>query len=332
MNSATSSGLSGLNISPQYLCDQRGQASLLPGRAFFKGLLQVRVNTKGDWGNLGHVCGCRRSRLRKQVGSMYDVLIHAYGAPNMVNRYTYSAPFTSEQLHHDYVVCGMTQTEVGAKWGVSQKVVWRALRKAGITASTAATPRDGTLRQLIRSSTDDETFKTCSRCGERKNRAAFIKRRRALDGYCGQCRACHNARSTAWWAAHPERKSAAHRRWRARNRAYTLHHNSEVRARRLKVAFSLSVEWIAERIKRGHCEATGIPFDVSPSKWIRKTMPLRPSLDRIDSTLGYTPDNVRVVCLIYNLCKNTFSHEDVIAFATAVSVKSTGEAHAHTSG
>lgn len=58
----------------------------------------------------------------------------------MSNRYTYSVPFTAEQLHQDYTVAGMTQREVGDKWGVSQRVVWKALLKSGI-ASRRATAR-----------------------------------------------------------------------------------------------------------------------------------------------------------------------------------------------
>lgn len=64
----------------------------------------------------------------------------------MANRYTYAVPFTSEELHHDYTVCKMTQTEVAKKWGVSQKVVWRALIKAGI-ASRKAAPRNQHLQR-----------------------------------------------------------------------------------------------------------------------------------------------------------------------------------------
>lgn len=64
----------------------------------------------------------------------------------MVNRYTYAVPFTAEELHHDYVVCLMSQTEVAQKWGVSQKVVWRALLKSGI-ASRKAVPRNQRLER-----------------------------------------------------------------------------------------------------------------------------------------------------------------------------------------
>ena len=41
---------------------------------------------------------------------------------------------------------------------------------------------------------------------------------------------------------------------------------------------------------------------------------LRPiSLDRIDSDLGYTIDNVQLVCKWINLAKNTASNEQILA-------------------
>lgn len=64
----------------------------------------------------------------------------------MTNRYSYSVPFTAEQLHADYVGAVMTQTEIAQKWGVSQKVGWRALLKAGI-ASRKAAPRNQRLEK-----------------------------------------------------------------------------------------------------------------------------------------------------------------------------------------
>jgi len=55
----------------------------------------------------------------------------------MANKYTYSVPFTVEQLAADYA-SGMTQAEIGKKWGVSQKVVWRAMTRCGIPTRIAA--------------------------------------------------------------------------------------------------------------------------------------------------------------------------------------------------
>ena len=64
----------------------------------------------------------------------------------MSNRYTYRVPFTAEELHDDYVVGQMTQCEIGVKWGVSQKVVWRALLKSGVATRKAA-PRSQRLER-----------------------------------------------------------------------------------------------------------------------------------------------------------------------------------------
>lgn len=46
----------------------------------------------------------------------------------------------------------------------------------------------------------------------------------------------------------------------------------------------------------------------------KKKAPFKPSIDRINCSKGYTPDNIRIVWLIENLCKNSFTEEDVIRF------------------
>lgn len=56
----------------------------------------------------------------------------------MSNQYSYKVPFTEEQLHRDYVSLRMSQHEIAAKYGTTQKVVWRAMQKMGIHARAAA--------------------------------------------------------------------------------------------------------------------------------------------------------------------------------------------------
>lgn len=56
----------------------------------------------------------------------------------MSNQYTYTVPFTEADLHRDYVQLGMSQDEIAAKYGTSQKVVWRAMRKMGVPTRIAA--------------------------------------------------------------------------------------------------------------------------------------------------------------------------------------------------
>ncbi len=54
----------------------------------------------------------------------------------MSNKYTYSVPFTKEQLELDYI-SGLTQHELAERYQVSQKVIWRAMRNFGIKARPA---------------------------------------------------------------------------------------------------------------------------------------------------------------------------------------------------
>ncbi len=72
--------------------------------------------------------------------------------------------------------------------------------------------------------------------------------------------------------------------------------------------FDLTKEDILSRIQSGFCEATGMPFDLSVKG------PFSPSLDQVVPSKGYTKDNIRVVCLIYNLMKSNFDERDVDRF------------------
>ena len=76
-------------------------------------------------------------------------------------------------------------------------------------------------------------------------------------------------------------------------------------------------DWIVAKITSGVCEITGIEFDLSKPNG--RARPFSPSLDRLHSEKGYTKDNVRVVCWIYNAAKGSWTHDDVVKLAKAVS-------------
>jgi len=56
----------------------------------------------------------------------------------MSNQYLYKVPFTEEQLVRDYFSLRMTQSEIATKYGTTQKVIWKAMKKMGLTARVAA--------------------------------------------------------------------------------------------------------------------------------------------------------------------------------------------------
>jgi len=55
----------------------------------------------------------------------------------MSNQYTYVPPCTSEELYRLYWDEGLTQTEIAKRLGTTQKVIWRAMRKARIPTRKA---------------------------------------------------------------------------------------------------------------------------------------------------------------------------------------------------
>lgn len=55
----------------------------------------------------------------------------------MSNQYTYEPPCSADLLHEMYVTKGLSQHEIAKELGVSQKVIFRAMQKAGIQARIA---------------------------------------------------------------------------------------------------------------------------------------------------------------------------------------------------
>lgn len=82
------------------------------------------------------------------------------------------------------------------------------------------------------------------------------------------------------------------------------------RAKKKGLPFSLEVCWAEERLQKGVCEATGIPFNFSTDRiksanW-DKANPLAPSIDRIDQTRGYTSENCQMIVWLLNRAKGHF--------------------------
>ena len=70
----------------------------------------------------------------------------------------------------------------------------------------------------------------------------------------------------------------------------------------------------------GVCPLTGwcMYLPISTRGWPEGSKSRRASLDRIDSSKGYTKDNVRYICVMANYAKNVYTDQDVIEFCDAV--------------
>jgi len=93
-----------------------------------------------------------------------------------------------------------------------------------------------------------------------------------------------------------------------------------IRAARKGLEFDLTREWIADALIRGECSVTGIKLDLGREANFR-FHPWSPSVDRMDCKKGYTQDNCRIVCWIYNMAKSEWSDEIVTTFAKALAAR-----------
>jgi hypothetical protein len=71
--------------------------------------------------------------------------------------------------------------------------------------------------------------------------------------------------------------------------------------------------------QKGICPYTGWAMEnkMQTSAKLKKS-PTMASVDRIDSSKGYTPDNIQFVCFIANIAKHDFSENDFLNFCEAV--------------
>ena len=104
-----------------------------------------------------------------------------------------------------------------------------------------------------------------------------------------------------------------------RGRANSLLRGAKRRAKRRGHECTIDTQWIVDRMDV--CAVTGLPFKMDIEKNYGKhnnAQPFSPTLDRIDNSKGYTPDNTQVVVAVYNFAKMHWSHDDVVQMARAL--------------
>lgn len=165
-------------------------------------------------------------------------------------------------------------------------------------------------------------MKTCSKCGQTKPYEMFFKDAGRNDGKTPQCKTCMKQAADARRETGKEAEVQAEWRKRKKNdptyRASRLLADATQRAKKNGLPIDIDLEWVSDRIVQGYCEVTNLKFDLRPAVPAR---PFTPSLDRIDPRKGYTKENTRVVCWVYNRAKGVHSHSAVLILAEALCKK-----------
>lgn len=100
--------------------------------------------------------------------------------------------------------------------------------------------------------------------------------------------------------------------------------NAKQRAKKNGILWALSSEdfWLIVKRSNGQCAVTGLRFAMDDTKH----NPEQPSLDRINSALGYSPGNCRLVLLAVNYAMNTWGERNFKKIAISFAVKALKQA------
>jgi hypothetical protein len=124
------------------------------------------------------------------------------------------------------------------------------------------------------------------------------------------------AANPQWYAAREPgyAKKAKNRNLQKRPWRYVFDSRKrDAKARR--IVFTLTDEWCAARWT-AKCELTGIPFQANPGN--KGPFPFACSLDKIEASLGYTPENCRFILWGCNALKGSGTDKDMIVIANAL--------------
>lgn len=159
--------------------------------------------------------------------------------------------------------------------------------------------------------------KICNVCETQKPLSEFYRSKTSSGGYRQPCRTCSREQEKARKAVIPKAElSAKYKVWRKSNRAAALLTLARYRAKQKGREFTLVEKDIQNAIMWGRCALTGIPFNLENGKtWDS------PSIDRIDCSKGYTPDNVRMVLYCVNVMANIWGPEKITEIAEAIRQK-----------
>ncbi|MCP3686752.1 MAG: hypothetical protein GY861_29285 [bacterium] len=173
-------------------------------------------------------------------------------------------------------------------------------------------------------------MKTCTKCKKKKNISEFHKNKLHKDGRHNHCKDCVKL----YYQKNADTFRSSAKKYRKNNKEkvkqyaesyrmthidtfikYKLLNSALKRAETKNLEYNIDKEWLCKQLESGKCCKTDIEFVYEYNS------PYAPSIDRIDSSKGYTKNNCQIVCKIYNFAKNVWTDKDVEIMAIKISEK-----------
>lgn len=142
------------------------------------------------------------------------------------------------------------------------------------------------------------------------------RRKKYMDDYYARNRERLIAANSEWNRNNPDLHREAQAAWRRKNKEdritklkevlRTAQTNAKKRGFECEITLEVFDAWLKTQGEK--CALTDIDFDYSCDDKYR-VRPFAPSIDRIDSSKGYTFDNIQIVCVMVNRAKNEMTQE-----------------------
>ena len=159
-----------------------------------------------------------------------------------------------------------------------------------------------------------QATKICNRCKEPKLLSEFTKNKASKDGLQYKCRDCDIAYQVERRNKNPEQVleyGRAYQKNRRKDYNYRLQmliNASKQRAKNKDREHNISVEDIKKIFPEdGCCPIFGMKLEFNSAGFRENS----PSIDRIDSTKGYTPDNIQIISWKANRIKGYASIQEL---------------------
>ncbi len=179
--------------------------------------------------------------------------------------------------------------------------------------------------------------KKCTKCQIEKAFDCFQVDNAKPHGLSSRCKECKKEYAARYYAAHPEKfktlrirshdyRVAEYLRRRERMPWEVPLIGAQCRAKKKEIEFTLDREWGA-RTYTGRCSLSGVLL--IPRIGGHGHHAQSPSIDRIDTKLGYVPENCRWVCVAVNCLRGACGDETMMMIANSLVEYQKSTPHLH---